>query len=196
MWRSNFINDSATFDNENDEEDDAAREGTRAVERAINGASAAAAAVGGRGRATAAVAGVEVNGSSGSGSYSLGASERGGGGGGGGDGSSTSSQGGRILFYHKPTLANVPAGDIPDAVPVYLGCPRGNMALGLPLNQAWQGEEHQVCAGKGWGSILFPWRRLVLSCWFMFLACFLVTLALDLDVRQRFLLVGAGCGCR
>lgn len=52
--------------------------------------------------------------------------------------------GGRILFYHKPTLANVPAGDIPDVVPVYLGCPNGGMALGLPLNEAWQGAAQQV----------------------------------------------------
>lgn len=50
----------------------------------------------------------------------------------------------RILFYHKPTLANVPTGDIPDAVPVYLGCPNGGMALGLPLNESWQGGAHQV----------------------------------------------------
>lgn len=51
---------------------------------------------------------------------------------------------GRILFYHKPTLANVPAGDVPDVVPVYLGCPGGGMALGLPLNEAWQGGDQQV----------------------------------------------------
>lgn len=51
---------------------------------------------------------------------------------------------GRILFYHKPTLANLPAGDIPDVVPVYLNCPGGGMALGLPLNEAWQGGEQQV----------------------------------------------------
>ncbi|CAM9898640.1 unnamed protein product, partial [Hapterophycus canaliculatus] len=62
---------------------------------------------------------------------------------GGGGGGSDEMREGRILFYHKPTLANVPAGDVPDVVPVYLGCPRGNMALGLPLNEAWQGEEHQ-----------------------------------------------------
>ncbi|CAN0054837.1 unnamed protein product [Pylaiella littoralis] len=152
FWRSNLINRSASVDNENGEGNDAGREGTRAVERAINGASAAAAAAAaggrGRGRATATVGGVEVDGGTGGGSHTLDAGERedgGGGGGGGGDGdsSNTSGQGGRILFYHKPTLANVPAGDVPDVVPVYLGCPRGNMALGLPLSQAWQGEENQ-----------------------------------------------------
>eukprot|EP00904_Undaria_pinnatifida_P007099 jgi/Undpi1/3519/HiC_scaffold_16.g06891.m1 len=61
----------------------------------------------------------------------------------GGNGSGGGSGEGRILFYHKPTLANIPAGDVPDVVPVYLGCPRGSMALGLPLNEAWQGGDHQ-----------------------------------------------------
>lgn len=67
------------------------------------------------------------------------------GGGSGVDGGEAAEQG-RVLFYHKPTLANVPAGDIPDSVPVYLGCPGGGMALGLPLNEAWQGEDQQVTA--------------------------------------------------
>lgn len=66
------------------------------------------------------------------------------GGGGSGVNGGEAAEQGRVLFYHKPTLANVPAGDIPDSVPVYLGCPGGGMALGLPLNEAWQGEDHQV----------------------------------------------------
>lgn len=149
LWRPNVVAGSATFDDEDDEQNHAARAGTRAVERAVNAASSAP---------TAAVADSEANaravGRSAArrgDSSSLDASERGAGGG-GGDGSGTSGQG-RILFYHKPTLANVPAGDVPDVVPVYLGCPRGNMALGLPLNEAWQGEEHQVrvCEGGGGG---------------------------------------------
>lgn len=101
------------------------------------------------------------------------ASERGGGGGGatggiGGSGAGGSGSGsggasgsgngqGQILFYHKPTLANVPAGDVPDVVPVYLGCPRGSMALGLPLNEAWQGGDHQVSAAcfiRGGGGMM------------------------------------------
>lgn len=143
FWRSNVIVGSTTFDDEDDEENDAADAGTRAVERAVNAASAP----------TAAAADIEANGrpagrtaSRRGGSSSLDTSERGEG---GGDGSGTSGEG-RILFYHKPTLANVPAGDVPDVVPVYLGCPRGNMALGLPLNEAWQGEERQVCLGGQW----------------------------------------------
>ena len=88
------------------------------------------------------------------------ASERGGatggtggsGTGGSGSGGASGNGQGQILFYHKPTLANVPAGDIPDVVPVYLGCPRGSMALGLPLNEAWQGGDHQVSA-----ACFFPW---------------------------------------
>ncbi|CAM9926808.1 unnamed protein product [Ectocarpus sp. 8 AP-2014] len=120
-------------DMHNDVEEDAAGTATRAVERAINGTSAVTAAATG-GNAAAAVADVQGNGRV-AGGNSLDSTERGEGGDGGGQG--------RILFYHKPTLANVPAGDIPDVVPVYLGCPRGNMALGLPLDEAWQGEEHQ-----------------------------------------------------
>lgn len=134
FWRSNVFAGNATFDDENDVEEDAAGTGTRAVERAVNGTSAVTAAATG-GHAAAAVADMEGNGRV-AGGNSLDSTERGEGGDGGGQG--------RILFYHKPTLANVPAGDIPDVVPVYLGCPRGNMALGLPLDEAWQGEEHQV----------------------------------------------------
>lgn len=67
-----------------------------------------------------------------------------GGGGGGVEDAETARNQPRILFYHKPTLANVPASDIPDVVPVYLGCPNGGMALGLPLNEAWQGGAQQV----------------------------------------------------
>lgn len=134
FWRSNVFAGNDTFGDENDVEEDAAGTGTRAVERAINGTSAVTAAAAG-GHAAAAVADVEGNGRV-AGGNSLDSTERGEGGDGGGQG--------RILFYHKPTLANVPAGDIPDVVPVYLGCPRGNMALGLPLDEAWQGEEHQV----------------------------------------------------
>lgn len=157
FWRPNTVVGSATFDDEEDDVDNAARAGARAVERAINGPSMAAtppaeSAAG----AQAVVTGVEVNGRSSAGEGSapqidggdgVDASERGegGSGGGGGDGEgSGANREGRILFYHKPTLANVPAGDVPDVVPVYLGCPRGNMALGLPLDEAWQGEEHQV----------------------------------------------------
>ncbi|CAB1101414.1 unnamed protein product [Ectocarpus sp. CCAP 1310/34] len=133
FWRSNVFAGNATFDDENDVEEDAAGTGTRAVERAVNGTSAVTAAATG-GHAATAVADVERNDRV-AGCNSLDSTERGEGGDGGGQG--------RILFYHKPTLANVPAGDIPDVVPVYLGCPRGNMALGLPLDEAWQGEEHQ-----------------------------------------------------
>ncbi|CAM9612156.1 unnamed protein product [Ectocarpus fasciculatus] len=133
FWRSNVFAGNATFDDENDVEEDAAGTGTRAVERAINGTSAVTPVATG-GHAAAAVADARGNGRV-AGGNSLDSSERGEGGDGGGQG--------RILFYHKPTLANVPAGDIPDVVPVYLGCPRGNMALGLPLDEAWQGEEHQ-----------------------------------------------------
>lgn len=145
FWRSSVVTGSATFDDEDDdddeEDDNAAGAGTRAVELATNGSASAP---------TAAATDAEANGRAagrlpsrgGGGNSSLDASERGEG---GGDASSTS---GRILFYHKPTLANVPAGDVPDVVPVYLGCPRGNMALGLPLNEAWQGEEHQVWEGS------------------------------------------------
>ncbi|CAN0534487.1 unnamed protein product, partial [Ectocarpus sp. 12 AP-2014] len=133
FWRSNFFAGNATFDDESDVEEDAASTATRAVERAVNGTSAVTAAATG-GHAAAAVADVERNGRV-AGGNSLDSTERGEGVDGGGQG--------RILFYHKPTLANVPAGDIPDVVPVYLGCPRGNMALGLPLDEAWQGEEHQ-----------------------------------------------------
>ncbi|CAM9410490.1 unnamed protein product [Ectocarpus sp. 13 AM-2016] len=133
FWRSNFFAGNATFDDESDVEEDAASTATRAVERAVNGTSAVTAAATG-GHAAAAMADVERNGRV-AGGNNLDSTERGEGGDGGGQG--------RILFYHKPTLANVPAGDIPDVVPVYLGCPRGNMALGLPLDEAWQGEEHQ-----------------------------------------------------
>ncbi|CAM9460828.1 unnamed protein product [Ectocarpus sp. 6 AP-2014] len=133
FWRSNVFAGNATFDDENDVEEDAAGTASRVVERAINGTSAVTAAATG-GHAAAAVADMEGNGRV-AGGNSLDSTERGEGGDGGGQG--------RILFYHKPTLANVPAGDIPDVVPVYLGCPRGNMALGLPLDEAWQGEEHQ-----------------------------------------------------
>eukprot|EP00752_Nemacystus_decipiens_P012073 g10704.t1 len=135
LWRPNAIAGNATFDDEEDDDNDdeeghAAGAGMRAVERVVNGASSVPTGAVANGRSA----------SRRSGSSSLDASERGEGGGGGG--SSTSGEG-RILFYHKPTLAHVPAGDVPDVVPVYLGCPRGNMALGLPLNEAWQGEEHQ-----------------------------------------------------
>lgn len=78
----------------------------------------------------------------------------------GADNPQTEAQDGRILFYHKPTLANDPAGDIPDAVPVYLGCPGGGMALGLPLNEAWQGGEQQVCTPLPWHPWCRCWRRL------------------------------------
>lgn len=147
FWRPNIIAGSATFGAEDEEEGSAERAGTRAVERAINGDSAPTAAVADA-QANPRAAGRSA--SRRSGGSSLDASERGEG---GGDGSSNGGQG-RILFYHKPTLANVPAGDVPDVVPVYLGCPRGNMALGLPLNEAWQGEEHQVkfaCLAGGLG---------------------------------------------
>lgn len=99
-----------------DGDDSIANAGMRAVERAVNNIASSAR-------------------DSGSGS----------GGGSGVDGGEAAEQG-RVLFYHKPTLANVPAGDIPDSVPVYLGCPGGGMALGLPLNEAWEGEDHQVIA--------------------------------------------------
>lgn len=81
-------------------------------------------------------------------SRAYGSSNVGSGGGDGGAGDAEDSEVGRdqarILFYHKPTLANVPTGDVPDAVPVYLGCPNGGMALGLPLNESWQGGAQQV----------------------------------------------------
>lgn len=143
FWRPSTVVGSATFDDEEDDEEDPTRAGTRAVERAVNGPPVAAAVA-----ATGTVVdisnrGVGEGGSASQvdGGASVDASDRGRGGGGGGSGAGRE---GRILFYHKPTLANVPAGDVPDVVPVYLGCPRGNMALGLPLNEAWQGEEHQV----------------------------------------------------
>lgn len=97
---------------------------TRAIERAVNGSTL---------RGPAARASVNAS------------DVEGGGGGSGGSGGGGGDQG-RILFYHKPTLANMPAGDMPDAVPVYLGCPRGGMALGMPLNGTWQGGEQQVRA--------------------------------------------------
>lgn len=130
--------------------------GTHAVERAVNGAAAATGAAGGGARANNAAVGGTAGGAGGA-VGSLGAVEGGdGGGGGAGEGEGDGDQG-RILFYHKPTLAYVPAGDVPDVVPVYIGCPGGGMALGLPLNEAWQGGEHQVgffCGGEGAARVL------------------------------------------
>lgn len=124
-----------SFSRNRDRPNGATDAGTRAVERAVNGDSSSRTS---RGVTNAAAAGR----GGGNATNSADASESGRGVGGGGDGDA--SEEGQILFYHKPTLANVPAGDVPDVVPVYLGCPRGGMALGLPLNDAWQGGEQQV----------------------------------------------------
>ncbi|CAM9314100.1 unnamed protein product, partial [Choristocarpus tenellus] len=63
----------------------------------------------------------------------------------------------RILFYHKPALANTTTGDWPESIPIYLSCPGGGMALGLPLNGVWEGTEQESSFNEDLSYTILSW---------------------------------------